>query len=101
MNKILKENPDYLVQFIGLIILYAGFGMFILWGWDFYMFKTSDTYDSTPTIGFVDSWKVIATGAALFGIGKIYSELWHLNRYILRNKKLLNELYLSQKNKND
>ena len=102
MKKVLKESPDYLVQFIGLIILYAGFGMFILWGWDFLLSKTSDTYEHTPTnIGFVDSWKVIATGAALFGIGKIYSELWHLNRYILRNKKLLNELYLSQKNKND
>jgi hypothetical protein len=47
MNKIIKESPDYLVQVIGLIILYAGFGMFILWGWDFLMFKTSDTYEST------------------------------------------------------
>jgi len=101
MNRFIKKFPDYFVKSIGLLILYAGFGMLILWGWDFLLSKTSDTYVSTPTIGFVDSWKVIATGTALYGIGQILSELWELNRYILRNKKLLNELYLSQKNKND
>jgi hypothetical protein len=72
----LKVGPDFFVKSIGLLILYAGFGMLILWGWDFLLSKTSDTYESTPTIGFVDSWKVIATGTALYGIGQIYSELW-------------------------
>jgi hypothetical protein len=101
MNRFIKKFPDYFVKSIGLLILYAGFGMLILWGWDFLLSKTTGIYKYPIKIGFVDSWKVIATGTALYGIGQILSELWELNRYILRNKKLLNELYLSQKNKND